>query len=550
MTDLLPQPCACWADLLAAHPDDLSAKERRALDAHLASCQACAAVRADYQRMNACIRSLPDPRIRLDLPPWLLVLKEAAGRDAPAPNQIIPFYSTEKQMQTRKEPGRVVPAPTPSVPGHLARRRVVSWVSAAAALVVIAVLTTAVLISHAGKPGTPGQGRSTATPTPAGGQGWVVVAGLDNLSAQPIIAPGNPKIIYLVGSQPFTLQRSDDSGGDWRYVSTPPQASQAQAAQLSINTVDANNIFLTLTFDLASSVCAGSQASIGQMNAYSGGSCQFPYYSTDSGAHWGLMRCATCAQAVGAGGRALVGTIVPQGNHLYSTIYDQNQLLRLVTSTNGGATWRFADGTLIPKGQGICAFAAAPTGSSVYALVQPGYCSQAVGYVSGAATHPQAPSGLTIWRSDDAGAHWSQMGAFPYQQADTANFRAIDTGGAQPTLIAAAGQGASYTRLMSTDGGKTWQPLPTQSLPDNAVLYLPLTALNDGSLLTEAQTAFTGPTTFYALKPGSRTWQQIAPPLDGDPTELVVSSAGGHETLWAVTTNHKSDFSVWVYTLK
>ena len=61
MTEALPQPCARWADLLAAHPDTLSVAERRALDAHVASCQACAAAHADFQRMDARIRSLPDP---------------------------------------------------------------------------------------------------------------------------------------------------------------------------------------------------------------------------------------------------------------------------------------------------------------------------------------------------------------------------------------------------------------------------------------------------------------------------------------------------------
>lgn len=548
MTNPLPKPCARWADLLAAHPDSLSPAERRALDAHVASCRACAAVRADYQRMDARIRSLPDPRIRPDLPPWLLALQAAGTRDAPAPSVMTSLHSLENHMQTHKEPGMPMPAPTPISQGRPTRRRVVSWATAVAALVVIALITTALLASHAGKPATAG-GPKNSTATPASSQGWTVIAGLDHLSAQPIIAPGNPKVIYLVGSQPLTLERSDNYGGDWRYVSLPPSASQAQAAQFSISAGDAHNIFLTLTFDLTSSVCTSSQASIGSVNAYSGSGCLFPYYSTDGGAHWGLMRCVTCAQAVGAGGRALVGTIVAQGHHLYSTIYDQNQLLRLVTSTDGGATWRFADGVLIPKGLGICGFAAAPTGSSVYALVQTGYCSQAVGYVNGVATHPQAQSGLAIWRSDDAGAHWSRIGAFPYQQPDTAAFRAIDTGGAQPTLLAAAGQAATYQRLMSTDGGKTWQPLPMQRLPDNAALYAPLTALSDGSLLTRAQPPSFSPTTFYALKPGSQTWQQIAPPLDADAADPIVSSADGNDTLWVVSTDHQGQWSVWAYTI-
>ncbi|HEU5368333.1 MAG TPA: hypothetical protein VFU69_07710 [Ktedonobacterales bacterium] len=548
MSKSLPQPCARWADLLAARTDTLSAAERRALDAHVAHCRACAAVRADYQRMDARIRSLPNPRIRPDLPPWLLALQAAQTRDAPAPQLMTPLHSLENHMQTRNKPGMPIPAPTPISQGRAARRRVVSWVTAVAALVVIALITTALLVSHAGKPGNTG-GPKNNTATPSSSQGWTPVAGLDHLSAQPIIAPSNPKVIYLQGPNPATLQRSDDSGGHWRHVSAPPQASQAQDAVFMVSASNAQNIFLALTFDHTSSICTGGQASAGAVNAYSGGSCTIPYYSTDGGEHWGLMRCVTCAQAVGAGSLAAVGEIISQGNHLYSLIFDQNQVRRLITSTDGGATWRFADGTLIPKGLGICGFGAAPTGTTVFALVQTGYCSQPVGYVNGAATQPEA-SGLAIWRSNDAGAHWSRVSNFTYQLPDTAVFRAIDTGGAQPTLIAAAGQAATYQRLMSTDGGKTWQPLPTQGLPDTADIFTPQTALSDGSLLTEVQTVYSGPTTFYALNPGSQIWRQITPTLDNDSTELVVTSTGGNDTFWAVTTDHQGSFSVLVYTLK
>jgi len=44
---------------LAAGPDGLSITERAALDAHVATCEACAAARADYARMDALIHGLP-----------------------------------------------------------------------------------------------------------------------------------------------------------------------------------------------------------------------------------------------------------------------------------------------------------------------------------------------------------------------------------------------------------------------------------------------------------------------------------------------------------
>src|SRR5947208_2005322 len=53
-------PCATWAkELAAAHPDDLSPSERAALEAHIESCPACAAVRSSYREIDARIRALP-----------------------------------------------------------------------------------------------------------------------------------------------------------------------------------------------------------------------------------------------------------------------------------------------------------------------------------------------------------------------------------------------------------------------------------------------------------------------------------------------------------
>ncbi len=56
MNDFMP--CPQWEENLAAlYAADLSSLEQKALNAHIASCQACAAVLADYQNMDALIRS-------------------------------------------------------------------------------------------------------------------------------------------------------------------------------------------------------------------------------------------------------------------------------------------------------------------------------------------------------------------------------------------------------------------------------------------------------------------------------------------------------------
>src|SRR5260370_14668877 len=57
MNTPMPVPCPQWEKQLAAlHPDDLSPAERKALAAHTAVCPACAAVLADYQRLQELTR--------------------------------------------------------------------------------------------------------------------------------------------------------------------------------------------------------------------------------------------------------------------------------------------------------------------------------------------------------------------------------------------------------------------------------------------------------------------------------------------------------------
>jgi len=69
-------PCDEWAEKLAAtHPDDLSLAEQYALNMHIASCVACAAVQAEYQAMRAFIHDVPAPDSPSGFPLRLLQLQ-------------------------------------------------------------------------------------------------------------------------------------------------------------------------------------------------------------------------------------------------------------------------------------------------------------------------------------------------------------------------------------------------------------------------------------------------------------------------------------------
>lgn len=543
MKPLLPRPCAHWAELLDAHPEHLSPAERVALDAHIATCPACAAVRADNQHMDAHIRGLPDPTPLPGLPLRLLALWEEEDRQKRDSYQLISTHLTEKHMQTQHDaPGTPVPTHSPiSFSTHPHRRRLISGISTIAAVLVIALIVIALFASRTGTPATTGHGgNQKPTPTP-GTQGWVSVPALSNSHIQPTIAPSNPRVVYEQQMQSVGIRRSDDDGAHWHSLSLPVPALEVQSFQFMVNPAQAQNVFLIVNLASSSSSCPTSQASTGQISAYAGG-CQVQYVSTDGGAHWGQVRWSAPVSGF-AGTMVTVGSVIAQGDRLYSLIYDAQQHQRLIVSTDGGATWQPADESLLAQQQGLCNFAAAASGSTLFAFVQPGACGQAVGYLAKGDAPAETQSGLAVWRSDDAGAHWVQVGTFPYQSTDTQAFMALGNNTSQPLLVGAAGIGASYTRVISTDGGATWQTLPDQGLPGSVTsAFLARTALSDGSLLSAQSTQ--GGNAFYAWKPGDQAWHQVTPAFTGSPSDpIVVSSATGQDTIWLVTDN-KGVFTV------
>lgn len=111
-------PCPLWAEKLAAtHPDDLALAERQELQAHLASCRTCSAIRAEYEVMGQYIGQLPTVDPGPGLPPRLLrQLNEQANhttRIPPTPGSLplAPTYPSMPSLSAtnkRKEHMRTV----------------------------------------------------------------------------------------------------------------------------------------------------------------------------------------------------------------------------------------------------------------------------------------------------------------------------------------------------------------------------------------------------------------------------------------------------------
>ncbi len=186
MTNPSPKPCAEWADILTVtHPDDLSSSWRTALEAHLATCAACAAVRADYERLDRYIQRLPTSRPLPAFPPQLL----ADGMPQRATTRLEQSdggYTSAPRLVPQK---RIRDAARPS--GRFKSALTIATLVVIVAL--FAVLMRNFATGHSSRPsqnGSPSRS-SPATQATTTGQ-WETAAGLIDQSGLPVLAPAIP----------------------------------------------------------------------------------------------------------------------------------------------------------------------------------------------------------------------------------------------------------------------------------------------------------------------------------------------------------------------
>lgn len=130
--NVIPVPCAAWAEKLAAQPSDLTIEERGALDAHILTCPACASVQAFYRAMDTSILALPPVAALAEMPR----LDGVEGESQP----------TEDRHKAPTSTPQPPPVPTGRRGGgELRRTRSRGWVRVASG--VAAVLVVGALLS-------------------------------------------------------------------------------------------------------------------------------------------------------------------------------------------------------------------------------------------------------------------------------------------------------------------------------------------------------------------------------------------------------------------
>ena len=488
-----------------------------------------------------------------------------------------------RQEQTSQRAARRTPA--------LARRRRGLWLlkgpkgassmfqgriktmMAVVAIAAVVVLFALLFYGFAGHSTTGGVPHSTVIPpTPAGPSGGSQQY-QDDTWATPQIAPSNPQVVYQLAqasaSAALTLKRSADGGKTWKAFAVPAGSSADDFKPgIVVNPLNAQFVYLTANGTRSDNGCSAATTYSGQ-SSLSGGQniCDVQYLSQDGGAHWSVLQLPL---PDALGDTSMFGWPSPltsyslsvfhvQGTRLYSALgpYTENGAVlaataaRLVTSTDGGLTWQLIDAD-VADGTGVCDYAPDPASSTLFAITSENCSSPGV-------------SSLTLWRSDDAGAHWTQVGDLP-NNADLGMILVSRGAGQQPLLYIdmaqmtgggayavdfsgpqAGGGGIDFspTNLqVSADGGQTWQSAPVNGFPDaKGTPGKPLGILGDGSVLFVVQSQ-SGAASFYTWKSGDASWHKVGPTVQAIRYAFVTApNAAGKQTLYAVT-DHNFKFAV------
>ncbi len=232
-------PCAFWAEKLAAtHPDDLSPFDRLALETHITSCPACAAVRAEYEAMGRYLDQLPEVEPLPGIPARLLYIWDTQGTSLASTPFVKEGGSREQIATTANRVSRDVPRSP-----HL--RVIVQTL--AAVLVVAALLGGFLAFVALHSPGTiSGSGSSytwKVVPSPNVGTFQNQLGSVAALSPSDAWAVGSSSNGNIQQSNVVTSALIEHwNGRQWSIVQSPkPQFDQNNLS--SIAAVSANDIW-------------------------------------------------------------------------------------------------------------------------------------------------------------------------------------------------------------------------------------------------------------------------------------------------------------------
>jgi hypothetical protein len=358
------------------------------------------------------------------------------------------------------------------------------------------------------------------------------------------VAPSNPNVIYEAVSSTatnYTLRRSDDHGTTWVSLRQPTTDGRVWVGDLFTSPLDPLVVFLSLIGDPSVPGCPAlsptpAQEGSSQGTPTPGGySCSLQFMSRDGGMHWSRPIFPLPEQHF-TGGLGPTTAMLAQGTQLYATIIGDGSgampyVSRLVASDDGGTTWSLVDGGLQAEDASIVSYCVIPTSTTLYATTLPQGTTTLTATPATKGTPPSTvtPPPTLLWRSDDAGLHWSRVGTLAQTQ-----MQLIGAGMSshEVLLYAAVLEGSSPMQgiRVSTDGGVTWQAAPSAGIPAGLlpVLFPPAGTLADGSLVLGF---VAGPTAVAATAVTEKN-----PPTNQPPAQVTVTVVPPVESETAVAT--------------
>jgi hypothetical protein len=255
-----------------------------------------------------------------------------------------------------------------------------------------------------------------------------------------------------------------------------------------------------------------------------------------------------------------------QGTRLYTAIHylGVENMTRILVSQDRGATWNLADVGLYGTDRGICDFLAAPDSTTLYATTGASGC-----------TYLFPSDSITLWRSDDAGAHWNRLGQLPGASGQLIGaFKSPDHADYTLYIITSPQRGEGYTHAWaSEDGGRVWKAAPDPGTGD-----MFLNEPHDGSLIiisppsysdapsppatAATQTASSAASqeghAVMSWRPDQASWRPIAQPLltvadifHAQIIDTVESYAqNGGRRLWAAIASRNATGAGMIYSVR
>lgn len=449
----------------------------------------------------------------------------------------------------------------PKGASHMHSSRIRGFIAGGAMAAVVALIAFLLLSAAPGRYSPSPASSASPISIPAGK--WVPQPKLDDTAdlggtGDPAVAPTNTRVVYeatnsntIRGEWNVSLRRTDDGGSTWHALSLPVPTADVNYVNMFVSPIDAHTVWLQLS-DQAANACPADESGMGDVSgnmhggilASGSGFCGMEWYSSDAGQHWTAVKLPVPGLLSGTG--LNTPAIAGQGSRLFASSGCVSRICtRLLTSTDGGATWQAVDGGVLTSSSTLCDFAPAPASSTIFAVTSD----------SGDCTWLDAGT-RRLWRSDDAGAHWTQVSLLPFQNESGLQV-AQPAGAVQPILTAdmATKTGTRTDKVgnvvpvwtdaatdlkYSVDGGKTWHAAPATGVPSDLKPFAaPIASLSDGSVVWQFSQHSDDPTgaSLYAWKLGDTAWRLLTPavPTGFIETLTVVSSAGRGDQLWAVT---------------